>query len=62
MIFCRHQLLVDADLAPLYDLLLDDPAEIRRAVGELVYDYLISQKFSSSQSDSKGFTLFMSLL
>lgn len=54
---CRHQLLPDDDLGPLYDLLIDDPADIRRAIGELVYDHLIAQKFSSSQSGPKGFTL-----
>jgi hypothetical protein len=52
---CRHQLLPDDDLGPLYDLLIDDPAEIRRAIGELVYDHLIAQKFNNSQSSSKGF-------
>lgn len=51
---CRHQLLVDDDLGPLYDLLVDEPAEIRRAIGELVYDHLIAQKYNSSQSGSKG--------
>lgn len=51
---CRHQLLPDDDLGPLYDLLIDDPPEIRRAIGELVYDHLIAQKFNSSQSGLKG--------
>ncbi|KAK1561092.1 hypothetical protein Q3G72_034335 [Acer saccharum] len=50
----RHQLLPDDDLGPLYDLLIDDPPEIRRAIGELVYDHLIAQKFNSTQSGSKG--------
>uniref|UniRef100_A0A2C9WMV5 SCD domain-containing protein n=1 Tax=Manihot esculenta TaxID=3983 RepID=A0A2C9WMV5_MANES len=50
----RHQLLPDDDLGPLYDLLIDDPADIRRAIGELVYDHLIAQKFNSSQSGSRG--------
>ncbi|CAK7348957.1 unnamed protein product [Dovyalis caffra] len=50
----RHQLLPDDDLGPLYDLLIDDPAEVRRAIGELVYDHLIAQKFNSSQSSSRG--------
>ncbi|KAH9786134.1 Sister-chromatid cohesion protein 3 [Citrus sinensis] len=50
----RHQLLPDDDLGPLYDLLIDDPPEIRRAIGELVYDHLIAQKFNSSQSGLKG--------
>ncbi|KAH8489459.1 hypothetical protein H0E87_024907 [Populus deltoides] len=50
----RHQLLPDDDLGPLYDLLIDDPAEVRRAIGELVYDHLIAQKFNSPQSSSRG--------
>ncbi|KAH7517148.1 hypothetical protein FEM48_Zijuj09G0031600 [Ziziphus jujuba var. spinosa] len=50
----RHQLLPDDDLGPLYDLLIDDPPEIRHAIGALVYDHLIAQKFNSSQSSSKG--------
>ncbi|KAG9157239.1 hypothetical protein Leryth_004904 [Lithospermum erythrorhizon] len=45
----RHQLFPDEELGPLYDLLIDDPADIRRAVGELVYDHLIAQKFNTSQ-------------
>lgn len=51
---CRHQLLSDDDLGPLYDLLIDEPSEIRRAIGALVYDHLIAQTFSSSRSGSKG--------
>ncbi|XP_020192435.1 sister-chromatid cohesion protein 3 [Aegilops tauschii subsp. strangulata] len=39
----RHQLLSDDDLGPLYDLLIDEPPMIRRAIGELVYDHLIAQ-------------------
>ncbi|KAJ4727572.1 sister-chromatid cohesion protein 3 [Melia azedarach] len=50
----RHQLLPEDDLGPLYDLLIDDPPEIRRAIGELVYDQMIAQKFNTSQSGSKG--------
>ncbi|KAK9945465.1 hypothetical protein M0R45_010980 [Rubus argutus] len=50
----RHQLLPDDDLGPLYDLLIDEPAEIRHAIGALVYEHLISQKFNSSQSGAKG--------
>ncbi|KAL9228113.1 hypothetical protein vseg_003727 [Gypsophila vaccaria] len=49
----RHQLLKDDDLGPLYDLLVVEPPEIRRAIGELVYDHLIAQKSNSSQSRSK---------
>ncbi|KAL2894271.1 Sister-chromatid cohesion protein 3 [Bienertia sinuspersici] len=46
----RHQLLLDDHLGPLYDLLVVEPPEIRRAIGELVYDHLIAQKFNSSQT------------
>ncbi|XP_050237428.1 sister-chromatid cohesion protein 3 [Mercurialis annua] len=49
----RHQRLSDDDLGPLYDLLIDDPADIRRAIGELVYEHLIAQKFNSSLTGSK---------
>ena len=47
--YFRHQLLGDEDLAPLYDLLIDESPLIRHAVGDLVYDHLIAQKFSSTQ-------------
>ncbi|KAK4558523.1 hypothetical protein RGQ29_008026 [Quercus rubra] len=50
----RHQLIPDDDLGPLYDLLIDDPPEIRHAIGALVYDHLIAQKFNTSQSGTKG--------
>ncbi|KAL5060472.1 hypothetical protein RYX36_032076 [Vicia faba] len=50
----RHQLIPEDDLGPLYDLLIDDPPEIRHAIGALVYDHLIAQKFNSSQSRSIG--------
>ncbi|KAL5983962.1 hypothetical protein ACLOJK_018064 [Asimina triloba] len=50
----RHQLLADDELGPLYDLLIDEPPLIRRAIGELVYDHLIAQKFSSSSSGARG--------
>nr|GEX62538.1 sister-chromatid cohesion protein 3 [Tanacetum cinerariifolium] len=50
----RHQLVPDDDLGSLYDLLIDDPPEIRRAIGALVYDHVIAQKFSSSQPRSSG--------
>lgn len=53
----RHQLIPDDDLGPLYDLLIDQPQEIRRAIGELVYDHLIAQKFNSSPSSLTGFSL-----
>lgn len=52
---CRHQLVPDEELGSLYDLLIDDPPDIRRAIGALVYDHLIAQKFNSSQSHSSGF-------
>ncbi|WJX79682.1 peptidyl-prolyl cis-trans isomerase precursor, variant 2 [Trifolium repens] len=50
----RHQLIPEDDLGHLYDLLIDDPPEIRHATGALVYDHLIAQKFNSSQSGSRG--------
>ncbi|KAJ4785945.1 Cohesin subunit SA-3 [Rhynchospora pubera] len=49
----RHQLLTDDELGPLYDLLIDEPPMIRRAIGELVYDHLIAQTIKNSQSGSK---------
>lgn len=54
MCFHRHQLLTDEELGPLYDLLVDDPPLIRRAIGELVYDHLIAQNVKGSTSVSKG--------
>lgn len=55
---CRHQLLPDDELGPLYDLLIDDPPEIRRAIGALVYDHLIAQKAGQKGSISlKSFVL-----
>ncbi|KAK7337377.1 hypothetical protein VNO77_17946 [Canavalia gladiata] len=56
----RHQLIPEDDLGPLYDLLIDDPPEIRLAIGALVYDHLIAQKFNSFQSGSKGETSYTS--
>lgn len=53
--FCRHQLLNEDDLGSLYDLLIDDPPEIRRAIGSLVYEHLIAQRYNSSQPNSRGF-------
>ncbi|XP_051141640.1 sister-chromatid cohesion protein 3 [Andrographis paniculata] len=50
----RLQLVPDEELGSLYDLLIDDPPEVRRAIGELVYDHLIAQKFNDSQSRSTG--------
>ncbi|KAI3913916.1 hypothetical protein MKW92_029172, partial [Papaver armeniacum] len=46
-----HQLLSDEDLGPLYDLLIDEPPEIRRAIGALVNDHLIAQKYNTSKGD-----------
>ncbi|KAL7112780.1 hypothetical protein ACP275_04G023100 [Erythranthe tilingii] len=50
----RHQLVPDDQLSSLYDLLIDDPPDVRRAIGALVYDHLIAQKFNNSQSRSTG--------
>lgn len=61
LVCCRHQLLSEDDLGPLYDLLIDDPPEIRHAIGALVYDHLIAQKFSSSQSGPRGLSPTMIL-
>ncbi|KAL1351079.1 hypothetical protein HN51_015054 [Arachis hypogaea] len=52
----RHQLIPEDDLGSLYDLLIVDTPEIRHAIGALVYDHLIAQKFSTSQSGSRGET------
>ncbi|KAK9726183.1 hypothetical protein RND81_05G196200 [Saponaria officinalis] len=57
----RHQLLKDDDLGPLYDLLVVEPPEIRRAIGELVYDHLIAQKSNSSQSRSKDISSLVTI-
>ncbi|KAI3449562.1 hypothetical protein Pfo_006227 [Paulownia fortunei] len=46
----RHQLVPDEELGSLYDLLIDDPPDVRHAIGALVYDHLIAQKFNDSQS------------
>ncbi|XP_073150312.1 sister-chromatid cohesion protein 3 [Henckelia pumila] len=48
----RHQLVPDEELGSLYDLLIDDPPEVRHAIGALVYDHLIAQKFNDSQPHS----------
>ncbi|MCO5549119.1 hypothetical protein L7F22_002585 [Adiantum nelumboides] len=61
----RHQLLGDEDFGPLYDLLIDESPLIRHAVGDLVYDHLIAQKFSSSHargSESDGSEVQLSRL
>ncbi|KAL6653770.1 hypothetical protein ACP70R_008694 [Stipagrostis hirtigluma subsp. patula] len=49
----RHQLLSDDDLGPLYDLLIDEPPLIRRAIGELVYDHLIAQNIKTSHTGAR---------
>jgi cohesin complex subunit SA-1/2 len=46
--------LTDDELGPLYDLLIDEPPMIRRAIGELVYDHLIAQNIKNSQAGAKG--------
>lgn len=61
-VYCRHQLIPEDDLGPLYDLLIDDPPEIRHAIGALVYDHLIAQKFTASQSGSRGINSIHELL
>lgn len=48
-------------MIPLYDLLIDNLPEIRHAIGALVYEHLISQKFNSSQSGAKGFSFSNSI-
>lgn len=53
----RHQLLSDDELGPVYDLLIVEPVEIRRAIGSLVYDNFIAQKFSSSRAGLNGIIL-----
>ncbi|KAG6417862.1 hypothetical protein SASPL_120059 [Salvia splendens] len=50
----RHELVPDEELGSFYDLLIDDPPEVRRAIGALVHDHLIAQKFNNSQSHSTG--------
>lgn len=52
--YCRHELVPDEELGSFYDLLIDDPPDVRRAIGALVYDHLIAQKFNNSQSISTG--------
>lgn len=44
----------DEELGSFYDLLIDDPPDVRRAIGALVHDHLIAQKFNNSQSHSTG--------
>jgi hypothetical protein len=46
--------LSDDDLGPLYDLLIDEPPMVRRAIGELVYDHLIAQNIKTSHTGAAG--------
>lgn len=62
LVYCRHQLIPEDDLGSLYDLLVVDPPEIRHAIGGLVYDHLIAQKFNSFQSGSRGLKSILELL
>ena len=41
----------------LLELATDDPPQIRHAIGELFYDYVIGQKLYTSQSGTIGFSL-----
>jgi len=50
--------LSDDDLGPLYDLLIDEPPMIRRAIGELVYDHLIAQNIKTSHPGARGAFLY----
>ncbi|TVU49759.1 hypothetical protein EJB05_01095, partial [Eragrostis curvula] len=50
----RRQLLSDDDLGPLYDMLVDVPPIISRAIGELVYDHLIAQNIKTFQIGGTG--------
>ena len=46
MVDCgRHELIGDEELAPLYELLLDENPQIRHAVGDMVY----SQRLASGR-------------
>ncbi|KAL9332454.1 hypothetical protein ACSQ67_002064 [Phaseolus vulgaris] len=53
----RHQLIPEDDLVPLYDFLNDETPEIRHAIGALVYDHIIAQKFNTFQSGLKDETV-----
>uniref|UniRef100_A0A2N9GLG3 Uncharacterized protein n=1 Tax=Fagus sylvatica TaxID=28930 RepID=A0A2N9GLG3_FAGSY len=47
----RQQIISDTTVAlDLLELATDDPPQIRRAIGELFYDYVIGQKLYTSQS------------
>ncbi|TVU49773.1 hypothetical protein EJB05_01109 [Eragrostis curvula] len=50
----RRQLLSDEDCGTLYDMLVDAPPMIRRAIGELVYEHLIVQNIKTSQVGATG--------
>lgn len=50
----KHQLLPDEYLSSLFDLLIDDQAQIRHAVGDLVFEHLVLQNASSEPSTSEN--------
>ncbi|VFQ77703.1 unnamed protein product [Cuscuta campestris] len=58
----RLQLIPDEDLGSLYDLLIDDPPEIRRAIGTLVYDHLIDQSSRTGNAKESSKILLGRLL
>ncbi|VFQ79972.1 unnamed protein product [Cuscuta campestris] len=58
----RLQLIPDEDLGSLYDLLIDDPPEIRRAIGALVYDHLIDQSSRTGNAKESSKILLGRLL
>nr|GEU88038.1 sister-chromatid cohesion protein 3 [Tanacetum cinerariifolium] len=53
-LYLKHQLVPDDALGSLYDLLIDDLPKIRHAIGALVCDHVIAQKFTSLQPRSLG--------
>jgi cohesin complex subunit SA-1/2 len=58
VVCCRQQIISDTTVAlDLLELATDDPPQIRRAIGELFYDYVIGQKLYTSQSGTIGFSL-----
>ncbi|XP_031122342.1 sister-chromatid cohesion protein 3 [Ipomoea triloba] len=58
----RLQLIPDEDLGSLYDLLIDDPPEIRRAIGALVYDHLIDQSSRTGNAKESSKILLSRML
>ena len=58
VVCCRQQIISDTTVAlDLLKLATDDPPQIRHAIGELFYDYVIGQKLYTSQSGTIGFSL-----